>query len=187
MTGVMAAPALLVTVLVTTALVGCSTAAPAAHTSKVSSAASSKAASAAPVATPSSVTPVPSVAVLAQGASDLQSADDELRSQFATGVSEIDTPAGVTWWTTVNLSMSSITLTSDAYKKAQTLFGNYDPPALDDWSHTALLPLSGDLVTWYQAASGSAEQTTDQAKVTADLAAADADVKLVLSGQTSQL
>jgi hypothetical protein len=125
--------------------------------------------------------------VLAEGAANLQAADDQLRSQFATGVSEVGTPAGVNWWTTVQLSTSSITLTEAAYKKSQAVFGNYDPSAFDDWFHGALLPLSGDLITWYQAAPGSAEQIAGQAKVEADLAAADADIKLVLSGQASQI
>ena len=140
-----------------------------------------------PSPSPTALAPVPSTAVLAEAAANLQTADDQIRAQFKTGVSEVGTPAGVTWWTTVQPSTSSITLTKAAYKKDQALFGDYDPAAFDDWFHTALLPLSGDLITWYQAADGSAERTAGQSKVEADLAAADADIKLVLSGQGSQI
>jgi hypothetical protein len=152
---------------------------------------SATAQAAAPITRPSSartgLTPAPSAAILAEQAATLQAVDDQIRADFATGMSVVGTPAGVDWWTTVDLSNSSIPLSGDAYKKTQAVFGDYDPAAFDDWLHGALLPLSTDLITWYQAPVGSTEQTTGQSKVEADLAAADADIKLVLAGQVSQM
>jgi hypothetical protein len=177
---------ILILTVTSVALTGCSAAAtpPPSHTPNVQAVRPST--SPTPTPAPAKLAPVPSAAVLSEVAANLQAADDQIRSQFATGVSEVGTPAGVTWWTTVNLSTSNIALTGDAYTKSQAVFGNYDPAAFDDWFHGALLPLSRDLITWYQSAPGSAEQTAGQAKVEADLGAADADIKLVLSGQVSQ-
>jgi hypothetical protein len=169
------------------ALTGCSAASTPTTSHTPSAQAVKPSPSPTPTPAPTGLAPVPSAAILTEVAANLRAADDQIRSQFATGVSEVGTPAGVTWWTTVKLSTSNIALTGDAYKKSQAVFGNYDPAAFDDWLHGALLPLSGDLITWYQAAPGSAEQKAGQAKVEADLGAADADIKLVLSGQVSQI
>lgn len=156
---------------------------------------SAKATTAPPVATPTpkvtaaAVTPTPSAAVLTAAAANLQAADDSLRAQFAVGVATVGTPDGVAWWTTGpgDPDSASIAVPSKAYKQTQALFGTYDPIALDNWLHVALLPLSGDLITWYQAPKGSAEETAGEARVNADLDAADADIKLMRAGQVSQM
>lgn len=143
---------------------------------------------AAPMPSPGTVPPTPSPAVLAKAAAILNAADNKVEAEFTKGIYVVGTPAGVKWWTSVKLPDSAYTLDGAAYKKVQSLFGYYDPPALDDWFHGKLVNLPGDITTWYQTAAPdptSAQTLAAQGKVVADLNGAAADAKLVASGQPS--
>jgi len=118
----------------------------------------------------------------AKAASILDAETATLRATFATGLSEDNSPAGVTWDTagagnpvTVQKAIFS------AFRNADGLFTADDEPTtpISDWRNSSL---PGDITTWCQATG--ATQGTALAKVNADFAAMVADAKAVAAGRS---
>lgn len=114
---------------------------------------------------------------IAKGAAFLQTADDYYRTQFEYGVTVINTPAGVDWWSTVGLG-NDVNTSTTAYTSAQAALGDYGSPSMDAWFQGPMLNVNGDIIRWYQAPTPQSQATVEQ-----DLDQADAEIALMQSGQ----